>query len=169
MKQQDTENGDGAHAVDFRSVCNHGFPSHQRGAPKAKGPAQVPAQFRERSQLRSVLRNNGSTPVELVVYANQRLLDGQTGRDDIRSADSGGVSDEGDVLALEVHVVVFAEHRPAGSEHPFEAAADGPAEAIDVVGAFGQEGGRDGADEVMVLISPGRAALDVAENLRSEQ
>src|SRR5205085_11646021 len=91
------------------------------------------------------------------------------GRDDIRSADSGGPSDEGDVLASEVHVVVFAEHPPAGSEHPFQAAADGPAEAIDVVGAFGQEGGRDGAGEGMVLSGPGGAAREVSKHLRSEQ
>src|SRR6201999_531881 len=77
----------------------------------------------------------------------------------------------------EVHVVVFAEHRPAGSKHPFEAAADGPAEAIDAIagsdaadaGGFGQEGSRNGADELMVLIGPGAAALDVGKNLRSEQ
>src|SRR5947209_19526457 len=143
---------------------------------KAKGPANMPAPVSGREvQPSSVLRDNRSTPVELVVHADQRLLNRQAGRDHVRrcagneEGSGGRARDEADILAPEVHVVVFAEHRPAGCEHPFEAAANGPAEAVDAVGAFQQEGSSQGGNDVVILICPSGAALDVAKQLLREQ
>src|SRR5665647_3744283 len=80
-----------------------------------------------KSWARSVLRDHGLRPVELVVHADQELIHLQPGPNHVGGAEHARRHDKADVLAAEVHVVELTEHRPAGREHPFEAAADGPA------------------------------------------
>ena len=125
-----------------RRIFDHGLDGHQSSRPCAtKKPRLAPGLSRLNMCCRSVLGDDRAAKVELVVHADQRLLGRQAGRDDFRgrSGNKSPASERGgksDVPASEIHIVVFAEYRPAGREHPFNAAADGPALAVNAGSKF---------------------------------
>src|ERR1035437_7421839 len=136
-----------------------------------KKPRTMPGldvSFTRKRLIRSILCNIRSTPVELIIDASRSLLDDHAGRDDIRSAHGPGCCSEGNVVASEVGVVIFAKHRPAAQKHPFEATTEGPTGPV-VVRGLGAEWDRYGAEDGVDGLRPGAAALDVAQHRRNEQ
>src|ERR1700745_4016390 len=137
--------------------------------PKQKAPAAPGLSNLSMMSWRSVLGDDRLRPVELVVHADHPGFDGQARPDDVRSTDSRRSGNEIDVLAAEVHVIEFAKDRPAGGEHPLEAATNRPTLAIDAQRVLRQERHRNGADEGVILPGPGAATLHVTEELGNEQ